>query len=225
MQTLLLLDLLSRGGGERLVDIKSPKYDFRKLRAPLVAQGLLEEPLRQETDGGKPKGQRLKRLELTDAAYEYLRDAENVRRLPQSKSCGPVAARLLAMVSAFMKANDVTVSELFRYPPLLLAGPGDGPEREPEPGGPVPDPEAFLRAISAIPAPDRMAGGSIRLSVVRRTFRNLRRADVDRLLMELQKRGAIVLYPFTSHIDITPEDREASLLVGGDDPRHFLFIR
>ncbi|MDR1039037.1 MAG: hypothetical protein LBR80_02490 [Deltaproteobacteria bacterium] len=228
MQTLLLLDLLSRGGQEHLKAIKSPRYGFRDHRLPLIEQGLLYEEKIKDIVDGKPGGIPIILMTLTDVGYVYLQTAMREMReatLPRSPSCGPVAAKLLARVSVFMEANGCTVTEVFDDPPRRLSPPEPDPaDVKPEPYEPAPAPEIFLRRLKSIPKELFMPGELLTIAALKDAMTDLRREDIDRLLLELQSSGLLVLYPFASNDMVTPRDKAAEVLVGGD-PRHYLFLK
>jgi hypothetical protein len=225
MQTLLLLDLLARGGESLLRDIEKPRYDSKKERIPLKSLGLIDEQLVPQ-----PKGRDLTSLSLTDAAYEHLLVAMNGAKLPKSPECNPVAARLLTRVSAFIDANGLSVSEVFhdppyRFPQVNSPKPENQEGDQPPPPPPLPSPPdhaGIMRLLIAIPKSRHMPGGGLEMAVVRDALRELPRRDVDRILIDLQNQKRIVLYPSVEKA--TPEQAEAAVLVSGD-PRHFLYIQ
>ncbi|MDR3153559.1 MAG: hypothetical protein LBW85_04625 [Deltaproteobacteria bacterium] len=238
MQNLLLLDLLSREGEALLKEIKKPEYDLHKHRQPLIRQGLMVEAKKRPIVNGKPKGKELVEMSLTDEAYPYLAKLmDEGANLPASPACGSVSARLLKIVSRFMKANGCTVSDVFNDPPRRLPSPtGNGDPQGPE-GGDVPvppppppeppkpiDPVGFYRRLRSIPKRLFMAGGGLRIAVLRKAVPDVPREETDRLLIELQRQGRIVLYEFSSPDMITDEDREAAVMVGGV-PRHVMYFK
>lgn len=107
-------------------------------------------------------------------------------------------------------------------------GPGSPVRREdsPEPlraAEAVLDPAQLLRRIREFDPNKLMASGGLRLSELRKAFPELGRDEVDRALIELQKRGDLVIYRFDDPSKITEADREAALMTAGG-PRHYLFF-
>jgi hypothetical protein len=224
MQTLLLLDLLSRGGEAFLSDIKKPEYSLKEHRLPLIGLGLLEEREERRRDpahpGGKPKGKAIKLLSLTAGAYGHLALAMKGATPPGSPACGPVMSRLLARVSSFMDLNGLTVSDVYNDPPFKLASGDTGATPPPKPYSPPPGAREFSRMLKAFPRGLMTAGGGIMMSALKGHFRDMDPEDIDRLLIELQNDGEIVLYPSVLPL---PEEKAAAVLVGGD-PRHMVFF-
>ena len=85
------------------------------------------------------------------------------------------------------------------------------------------DPGELLRRAKAIGSEFLMPGGGLRLSELRKIAREFSREEVDGALLELQRRGDVVIYPFDDPSLVTKEDREAALRTSGGF-RHYLFV-
>ncbi|MDR1039034.1 MAG: hypothetical protein LBR80_02475 [Deltaproteobacteria bacterium] len=233
METLLTLDLLSRGGESFLKDFDGSPYDLA-FRKQLSTLGLITETKRRYpvAPGEKPV-RPLIFLTLTDKGWshvESLMHSPSITLPPKSTKCAPVMSRLLRHVGSFMDRNDFTISEMFGEPlvgddtrtPEPNREPLYDPAQEPFPGL-VPGPDDFFRRLQSLSREHSSHGGAIKITDIKRLCRDVPRDAVDRLLIDLQNQGRIALYTHISKEFETEEDRTDAVIVAGQ-PRHFLYF-
>lgn len=191
--------LVTRGGEALLKDIRpecKPAY-----RRPLLAQGLIEES----------RVGRATKLSLTDAGWHYLAThmTDSVKTMSAATSAS-VLQGLLAAMHAHMQKNDVTIAEIFS-----------------------PIAESAERGVSGNTLWDRLsrswstlqeADDGIRLEKLRHFLADVARESVDSALLEWQKQGKIVIYPYDDGERITPAVREAALRIHGREG-HIIYLK
>lgn len=179
--------LVTRGGEALLKDIRPEcKPEHRR---PLLAGGLIE-----ETPAGRSK-----KLTLTDAGWHYLSthmtDSINARAVVTTAN---VLQGVLGTVHAYMQGADVNLAEIFS-PKLKIDFNAD----------------TFWNRLLRSWRRLRETDDGIRLEKLRPAFGDVPRARLDSVLLELQKQGKIVIYPYDDGERVTPEVREAALRVNG----------
>jgi hypothetical protein len=81
--------------------------------------------------------------------------------------------------------------------------------------------ENMLEAIKALAG----AAGGVKLSrLCAAVSHRIQQAQAAAILLELEKRGLVVLYPFDSPRDIQPEDRESAVHNSMGAPRHIVYL-
>lgn len=194
--------LVTRGGEALLRDIRpecKPEY-----RRPLVAMGLLAE---------SPAG-RTKKLSLTDAGWHYLSThmTDSVKTMSAAAS-SDVLQGVLAAMHRHMREAEVSLAEMFS-PETKTDSSAEAPAGQ----------EPVLDAVSElwsrlVRSWSRLqeADDGIRLEKLRPAFVDVARERLDEALLEWQKQGKIVIYPYDDGERVTPEVREAALKAGGRD--------
>jgi hypothetical protein len=132
---------------------------------------------------------------------------------PQAK----IPARLVEFLLAAL-ADPAALKDLLGRLSGARAAPPAPPAR-----GPL-TPEALLETIRRIDPAQLMASGGLRLSALRQALKDGDRAEVDRALLELQRRGDLVIYRFDDPSMVTEADRRAALQTAGG-PRHYVMWR
>jgi hypothetical protein len=193
--------LVTRGGEACLKDIRpecKPEY-----RRPLIAKGLVAET---------PEG-RTKRLTLTDAGWHYLAThmTSSIKTMSAATSSS-VLQGILASLRRHLGEKDFCLAEIFSpssSPPADSAGMADGTAIATEG-------ELWHRLYTAWNRLQDTDEG-IRLEKLRSAFPELARERLDQALLDWQKQGRIVIYPYDDGERITPEVREAALRVNDRD--------
>ncbi len=168
-----------------------------KERQQLVDAGLIE----------LEKRGRAKHAILTEKAWgwaaEHL-DAE----ISQSKLAAFALEGLLVKLKLYMGHNDVALVEILSPPAV--------------PAPPVLTEELLREAYF------RASGGRsnvrVRLSTLRRLLPHITRDQLDSLLTAMQRREKLVLFSFDDPQEITSEDRQAALDLGGGIKRHIVYM-
>lgn len=180
--------LVTRGGETLLKDIRPECKP--ECRRPLVARGLIE-----ETPAGRSK-----KLTLTDAGWHYLAthmtDSINTRAAVSAT----VLQGVLGAMHSYMQGAGVTLAEVFSQRVKTDFNADALWHR-------------LLRSWNRL----QEADDGIRLEKLRAAFGDVQRACLDSALLELQKRGKIVIYHYDDGERVTPEVKEAALRVNGRD--------
>lgn len=191
--------LVTRGGEALLRDIRpefKPEY-----RRPLVAKGLITE---------EPAG-RSKRIAVTDAGWAFLSAHMTSPIITNSAAASSeVLQGVLLFMHRHMQANDVSLAEICSPPPAK-ARPAENLAEEPTPNN-----DLWLRLTQSW-SQLQEADDGIRLEKLRRAFADAPRERLDRALLEWQRQGKIIIYPYDDGERITPEVKEAALRAGGRD--------
>jgi hypothetical protein len=250
METLLLLELLWRGGECYLKDLGPNVYPPR-VRIPLTRPGYVSEELAHAPLAeNKRKTRRMPLLKLTQeglALVDRLLEGGFSSLPERSYRSVRVMKNLMVNLGSQMKKKRLTPSKLFSPPPARARGKagqgtrpasaespapkapvkGSPPAKVPESPAPeaiVPAPEVFLGMLRNMPPHLFQSGGGIKIAAVKAHFPALPPSETDRLLIELQKRERIVLYSHTSPDFVTPEDRKFAVVVAGE-PRHIMYFK
>ncbi|MDR1309812.1 MAG: hypothetical protein LBL95_07955 [Deltaproteobacteria bacterium] len=160
------------------------------------------------------------RLALTPKGREYLwghlpepgsRDTHNI---------GPILNFVLEALGK-VKAGQMELAEALglgpQDPGAGVPGERQGPDKPHGPG-------ELLGHIKGLGPAQFMAGGGLRLCVLRRSLPGWTNDSIDQVLLGLERDGAIVLYHFDDPSRITAEDKEAALHVAGHS-RHYLYLK
>ncbi|MDR1166181.1 MAG: hypothetical protein LBO66_10045 [Deltaproteobacteria bacterium] len=220
VELLLLWDLLSRGEGEFLLKLVSPRYS-KQNRDSLKRLGLIAESQEKEVRDGKSAGRPKTWVKLTDKGWRYLEENMSAPIETRSPAVGAIMGRVLALLSQYMLQERVPISRVFGPPPPVPPFPVPPP---PPDGDEPKDARTLLSLARAFPLEKRMDGGGIRLATLRQAYPRLARASLDHWLLELQSQGALVLYRFDDPTLVTPADEDAALRVNSN-PRHYLALK
>ncbi|MBF8185188.1 hypothetical protein ITP53_05420 [Nonomuraea sp. K274] len=148
---------------------------------------------------------------LTDAGWVRLAEDLRAGRIPpQSGSSGAMAGALLGWLPRFMERNDLRLSEVFQ-PDEDEAGPGD----------PSDDLEARIRAAYSRVAAE--PGTWVTLTELRRVLGEAPKDRVDEALVRMERLPDVNLVPESNQKTLTPEDREAAVIIGAQ-AKHLLWI-
>ncbi|MFI6175512.1 hypothetical protein ACIA8R_08245 [Nonomuraea sp. NPDC051191] len=143
---------------------------------------------------------------LTDSGWARLaEDLQTGTIPPQTGSSGAVARALLEWLPRFMRRTDQRLSEIF----------------QPEPDAPAAGPESRIRAAYAELA--AQPGAWVSLTRLRRLLTGMPKAAVDEALVLMERLPDVNLVPESNQKTLTPEDREAAVIIGGQD-KHLLWI-
>jgi hypothetical protein len=228
----LQLWCLASHGGSLPIQLFKPELDpaQRKALADLglieLSQGLrtaeelasLPAPKGEEGGAGAAKAKRaanikVLRLKLAPKGAAWL--AEHLES-PVSRSA-KIPARLVEFLLkglAATKAGGEVLAGLLGSDSNLL--------ESPKPEAPL-DPMEIIRRVRRLDRSQIMAGEGVRLAEVRRLLPEYGRQEVDKALLELQSRRAIILYRFDDPTLITGSDKEAALDPLGN-ARHYLVV-
>ncbi|GGT23551.1 hypothetical protein ACFFV7_28885 [Nonomuraea spiralis] len=143
---------------------------------------------------------------LTDSGWARLADDLRSGTIPpQTGSSGAIARALLAWLPRFMRRTDQRLSEIF----------------EPEPEAPPAGLESRVRAAYAELAAE--PGAWVSLTPLRRLLPGVPKAEVDEALVLMERLPDVNLVPESNQKTLTPEDREAAVIIGEQD-KHLLWI-
>ncbi|MDR2459917.1 MAG: hypothetical protein LBE38_03910 [Deltaproteobacteria bacterium] len=209
MQTLLLWDLLSRGGGEFLKYLTHPEYKFHTHREPLIQLKLITENKMKEEVDGKLLREKLK-LQLTDLGWEYLQKNIDLPKNPKSPNSGLIMGRLLRRLSSYVQIKNIKLAQLFGLEPISSQPQLTAAE--------------LLKDIKIIRRNLQTAGGALRLSDIRKNLPQYSRNHMDKLLLELQRQHSLVLFRYDTPELVTPEDAEAAIIIAGE-PKHLFYLQ
>ncbi|MEV4371009.1 hypothetical protein AB0J71_28345 [Nonomuraea sp. NPDC049637] len=154
----------------------------------------------------RPRGGRAFVHVLTDSGWARL--AEDLRAgaiPPQTGSSGAIARALLEWLPRFMRRTDQRLSEIF----------------QPEPDVPPAGLESQIRAAYAELA--AAPGSWVSLAPLRRLLPAAPKQEVDEALVVMERLPDVNLVPESNQKTLTPEDREAAVIIGGQD-KHLLWI-
>lgn len=199
--SLLYMWLLATRRGEALLkDIRpecKPEY-----RRPLAVKGLITET---------PEG-RSKRLSLTDAGWHYLATHMMDPIKTMSAAAGAnVLQGVLAALHHHMSAKDVSLAEMFA-PTLSTDSMSEPPPRQDF----ASDDDLWARLCHSW-GQLQQADEGIPLEKLRPAFADVARPRLDSALLDWQKQGKIVIYPYDDGERVTPLVKEAALNANGRD--------
>ncbi|MFF0861198.1 hypothetical protein ACFYUV_05575 [Nonomuraea sp. NPDC003560] len=154
----------------------------------------------------RPRGGRAFVHVLTDSGWARL--AEDLRAgaiPPQTGSSGAIARALLEWLPRFMRRTDQRLSEIFQ------------PEPDVVPAGLESRIRAAYAELAAAP------GSWVSLTPLRRLLPAVPKHEVDEALVLMERLPDVNLVPESNQKTLTPEDREAAVIIGGQD-KHLLWI-
>ncbi len=143
---------------------------------------------------------------LTDRGWARLAEdlrAGAVPKLPGS--AGSIARALLGWLPAYLDRSDQSLADVFQ--PLDSSPPADL--------------EALIRAAYCGLAP--RPGSWVGLARLRPLLGDAPRAQVDEALIRMERLPDVNLVPESNQKTLTPQDREAGVIIGGQE-KHLLWI-
>jgi hypothetical protein len=168
---------------------------------------------------------RSQRVLLTDDGLRWA-EAHLDYVLPLKAQSGTrVLEAVLRALGPFLVQRGASLAELVALSP----GEGQGrpaaplPTAPPAPGKTLNDGLATRIRAKSLELGAGRPSRRVRLADVRRGLPDVGRDEMDRELLELQRKEKLVLYPIDDPTDIQPEDAEAALMVAGF-PRHILYL-
>ena len=207
-QTLVLFSLLF-GGHEPKVSELRPRLDPKE-RAPLLEAGLIEIERRGRSS----------HVVLTDAAWAWA-GAHLDAPISKTARANDALHAVLTHLKAFLDARGIALSDVVRA--SRAAAP---PEARPEPA-PARAPSSEALAKHVRDACLRAAGGRthtrVRIAQVRSELPHVPRPALDQTLYDMQRAGAMVLYPLDDPQEIQPADEREALVIAGT-PHHVLYL-
>jgi hypothetical protein len=210
-EVLLLWRLILMDEQPTLTNAK-PKISVPR-RKHLIDAGLIE------TD----KRGRATHLLATEMAWDWAAE-----HLDAPFSASPAAAEplhaLLTRLKSFLAANRLALADVIRARPVEASTPPPKPEPPTAKPQPVTNQtvEQRIRAIYQEETASSLSG-RLRLSRLRNRLSEVPRDAVDRALLEMQRSGALVLYPLDDPREISDDDRRAAIDLLGN-PRHILYM-
>ena len=146
-------------------------------------------------------------LEVTDAGWAWANDNLNAKLPAKTQSAGPILQAWLTHLHSFLRRNGIALAEIV------------APAHEELGSKSAPLQERISRAYLTA------AGGAwnarVRLSELRGLLADVSRDALDRELLNMQQSSKLVLYRLDNQREITDDDREAAIPIGGE-PRHVL---
>jgi len=144
---------------------------------------------------------------LTDAGWARLAEDLRAGTIPaQTGSSGAIARALLGWLPRYMRRTDQRLADVF--------------EPDDDAGGPA-DLESRIRAAYAELAPRGDAWVS--LTRLRPLLGDVPKAEVDTVLVRMERLSDVDLVPESNQKTLTPQDREAAVVIGNQD-KHLLWI-
>lgn len=174
-----------------------------KHRNDLVERGYLEKEKRRGA------GQFLR---LTDKAWAWAAESLDVE-LMQSKEAARVMQRLLRRLVPFLEQREIPLADLFR----------DAPSGSDDAHASDADPLATRIETACLALAKGRRKERVRLTTLRERLAEVPRDVLDRALVQLQRRGRLVLYRDDHTSALTAADHAAALIVG-DSPRHIVYL-
>lgn len=204
-QTLVLWYLIANGGQAWLQEINpalKPSDRTALERARLI------EVERRRNERTRRKAQW---VEVTDAGWAWANDHLDAELPAKTQAASPILRAWLTRLHGFMKRRGVALAEIVGdqtfspQPPELTASLQDRIRK------------AYLLS----------SGGAwrkrVRLVDLRRTLDGVKRADLDKKLLDMQQSDELVLYPLDNRPEITAADDNAAIMVGSE-PMHILYM-
>ena len=223
-QTLILWYLLGRGGSAWLMDIR-PEPRTAKVWRDLERAGLVMSEKRHRearpTKGphksrGSARGVKNPRqtnslwIEVTDAGWAWANSNLSSPVPAKTLSAGPILQAWLTRLHAFMERRGITLAEI-----VGAVSDSNNVDRETQTALETRIRQAYLQ----------VTGGAwnqrVRLSDLRGLLGGVERSALDAALLKMQQAARLVLFRLDNQREITDEDRQAALLLGGE-PRHVL---
>ncbi len=237
LQTLFLWRLLADDGGAfqqgLKPDLPKPKRD------PLVKAGLLEVVKRRKSEKARPANF----LQLTDAGWDWAAEHLDAEVSARSTAAGPILRSLMTKLKSHLERQNVSLADFVRPPgeemvqDEELEDAGVAANRQTVAVPSITETASQLPTGEAMPAPavervrsvcERLSqsqrGVRIYLADVRQELVDLRRADVDAALRQLERERVLVLYPLDNPQEIRPQDAEAALPNTAGRPRHIAYL-
>jgi len=156
---------------------------------------------------------------LTDRGWARLADdlsAGSVPTLPGS--AGSIARALLGWLPLYLKHSDQRLADIFQ--PYDNPGSSDGMAPPSAPEEPE-ELEARIRAAYAELAPRQ--GSWVGLARLRPLLGDVPRGQVDEALTRMERLPDVNIVPESNQKTLTPGDREAGVIIGGQE-KHLLWI-
>lgn len=206
-QTLILWYLISHGGEAWLEDVnkvsKKPSDRSAMERAKLIAV----EQRRNEKTRRKKKW-----IEVTDAGWAWANDHLDAKLPAKAQAASPILQAWLTHLNRYMKQRGIALAE-------IISGQPSSPEEQPETASDLRERirKAYLQSSSGV------WNTRVRLADLRRALNGVKRADLDKKLLEMQRSHELVLFPLDNRLEITAADDGAALMVGGA-PAHILYM-
>ena len=179
----------------------APKIKGTEERQQLIDAGLIE----------LEKRGRANYVLLTDKAWRVAVDNFDAA-ISQSKFAADVLQALLKRLQDYMQGADVTLAEIMR--------PTRGDEESDS--SHLVDLEGRIRT-AYLKVSNNKWNVRVRLANLRQQLADIPRPVIDNQLLKMQKDERLLLYPLDYRPDITPEDQEAALNIGGYD-NHLLYM-
>ncbi|MDR1297899.1 MAG: hypothetical protein LBO05_11140 [Deltaproteobacteria bacterium] len=180
--------------------------------APASSSGAAGRKGKKTPSKPRPPQERLK-IRLTEAGRRYLTENCGARVSETSKVTGETFNWLLGLI-----ANDPALAAALaaRLNPTARGAGHQG-------SAPVADGQTLIRHINSLPPSSFMAGGGLRICVLKGSLPGCPPGDVDRALMDLLRAGKVTLYHFDDPRMIAPEDEAGAMFIAGK-ARHYLHL-
>ena len=202
-EALLLWDLLITGEEPAMSKTK-PKLRPSK-REILVKKGFIDLEKRGSST----------HILLTDKAWNCALD-DLVVDGTTSTYAATALQHLIEKLKDYLQSHDISLSEFLGPQNNVAAGSGNE----------FLTPEELEEKIRD--AYSKVSGGSynvrVRLAELRQHLDNLSRTEVDKILSKMQRAEQLVLMPLDDPQEISPEDEEAAIDMGGPR-RHILYMK
>lgn len=151
-------------------------------------------------------------IEVTDAGWAWANNNLDAPLPLKTQSASLILQAWLTRLSAFMQRSGIALAELIA---------ADEKQGEASSRSAVSIEEHIRRAY--LEATGGIWNERVRLSDLRGRLDGVEKNALDRALLKMQQTSNLVLFRLDNQREITNDDREASLLVGGE-PRHVLRI-
>lgn len=240
--TLILWDLLSRGGGAWL-DALQPDASGNKGSAVLLERGFIDRAWRARP---APNGRNSRAywVEATEKGWRWASENLEAPLPTNAPSAGATLQAWLKKLKPLFAKHSIALADVLRDPrteppdtksPKRKKAAASSKSRTKKAEGsnvpelelrtlepPTQDPEARIRH-----AYSQITGGKwgrrARLSELRPLLEDLSRDALDEALRDLQRAKRLVLYPLDDPREIAPADEAAAIRMGGQ-PVHVVYI-
>lgn len=217
---LLWLLLVQPEAGMFLKDIQF-KFRSAAQRTLLTKFGYTEETRRKPADG---KGRAATYIQLLDKGWEWCQDHLQEPLPAESKGHRQVLQGLLQVLHQFFASQNHCSS----LGDLVLQAQAARPQPAAElPVAAAPSAQRAQLWTRVQQACRRLTGGRqnvrIRIAELREQLADLPRSDVDSVLLEMQREGALSLWRLDNPQEVTDADRQAALVTAGGAENHILY--
>lgn len=162
------------------------------------------------------KRSRAQHVVLEDKAWDWAVENYDVE-LSLSQYAVPVLQKLLVKLGQYLRSHSISLAD------CLTVSPAPEPTPDDKTASGTHIEERIREAYAQIPASS--SGFRVRLLKLRSHLDDVSPRLIDETLSKMQRRGELSLMPMEDPQEISSEDEEAAIDVGGGDKRYFVYIK